>query len=376
MITLGMEEEIQIIDDQGELVAHDFSADFVEATVPEGLMDKEIHRCVIETKTRICRTVPQLLSCVRLMRGQARRRAASQGQRILIAGIHPTSAWQQQPMHEGAEFPHYASLIDEYRDVSRGALSFGMHLHLGFELGAPRMAIMNRLRHVLPEVLALSASSPFFEGRDTGLQSWRHSLLDRYPRMGTPDAWESEQHYQAHVDRLRAVGCLGEDQGLWQDIRLHHRYGTLEVRIMDTHPDLVRIGLITTLLKWEAETLQLEIRAGRQGPVWSRACIDENKWRARRHGLHAQWIDWNRDTVSDTPEHFERWWSRVAPRAKDAAERSYWERHLADALIQCTFADVLRQQALRHGDWKTTLQWMASLASDDAYVPQAAEALA
>ena len=376
MITLGMEEEIQIIDDRGELVAHDFSADFVEATIPEGLMDKEIHRCVIETKTRVCQTVPELLSCVRLMRGQARRQAASQGQRILIAGVHPTSTWQQQPLHEGADFPHYASLIDEYRDVSRSALSFGMHLHLGFELGAPRMAIMNRLRHVLPEVLALSASSPFFEGRDTGLQSWRHSLLDRYPRMGTPDAWESEQHYQAHVDRLRAVGCLGEDQGLWQDIRLHHRYGTLEIRIMDTHPDPVRIGLITTLLKWEAETLQLEIRAGRQGPVWSRACIDENKWRARRHGLRAQWIDWNRDTVSDTPEHFERWWSRVAPRAKDAAERSYWERHLADALIQRTFADVLRQQALRHGDWKTTLQWMASLASDDAYVPQAAEALA
>ena len=73
MITLGMEEEIQIIDDQGELVAHDFSADFAESTVPEGLMDKEIHRCVIETKTRVCRTVPELLSCVRLMRGQARR---------------------------------------------------------------------------------------------------------------------------------------------------------------------------------------------------------------------------------------------------------------------------------------------------------------
>ncbi len=374
MITLGVEEEIQIIDDQGQLVAHDFSAEFAEGDIPEGLMDMEIHRCVIETKTRICRTVPELLSAIRLLRGQVRRRAASQGQRILIAGIHPTSAWQQQPLHEGPDFPHYSRLIDEYRDVSRGALSFGMHLHLGFDIGAPRMAIMNRLRHVLPEVLALSASSPFFEGRDTGLQSWRHSLLDRYPRMGTPDVWESERHYQRHVDRLRKLGCLGQDQGLWQDIRLHHRYGTLEVRIMDTHPDLVRIGLIVTLLKWEAETLQLEVEAGKQGPVWLRASIEENKWRARRHGLGAQWIDWTRDTVASTPEHFERWWSRIAPRARDAAERGYWERHLADALIQQNFADVLRKQALRHGDWPTTLQWMASLACDDAYLPDCVEA--
>ena len=373
MITLGVEEEIQIIDDQGQLVAHDFSLDFAEANIPEGLMDKEIHRCVIETKTRICRTVPELLSAVRLLRGQARRRAASQGQRILIAGIHPTSAWQQQPLHEGTDFPHYARLIDEYRDVSRSALSFGMHLHLGFAIGAPRMAIMNRLRHVLPEVLALSASSPFFEGRDTGLHSWRHSLLDRYPRMGTPDVWESEQGYQTHVDRLRKVGCLAEDQGLWQDIRLHHRYGTLEVRVMDTHPDLARIGLIVTLLKWEAETLLLELQADRQGPVWSRACIEENKWRARRHGLHTEWIDWSRDSVSSTPEHFERWWSRIAPRAKDATERTYWERQLADALIQGTFADVLRQQAHRQADWHATLEWMAALIGDDIVVPQRLE---
>ncbi|HEY8681533.1 MAG TPA: glutamate-cysteine ligase family protein, partial [Rhodanobacter sp.] len=250
----------------------------------------------------------------------------------------------------------------------------GMHLHLGFDAGAPRIAIMNRLRHVLPEVLALSASSPFFEGRDTGLHTWRHSLLDRYPRMGTPDVWDSEHDYQAHIQRLRSVGCLAEDQGLWQDIRLHHRYGTLEVRIMDTHPDLARIGLIVTLLKWEAATLLQELRCGRQGPVWSRACIDENKWRARRHGLRAQWIEWDRDEVCSTAVHFERWWSRLAPRAVNAAERGYWERQLADALSQGTFSDVLRRQVLRHADWRTTMQWMATLACDDVAMPQRARA--
>ena len=365
MITLGMEEEVQVVDDQGQLVPHDFSRDLAQYGTPEGMLDREIHRCVIELKTRICKNVPDLVSALSTLRTQARRKAAAQGQQILIAGIHPTALWQQQAMHIGPEYPHYAQLLEEYQDVARSAFSFGMHLHLGFDFAAPKLAIMNRLRHVLPEVLALSASSPFFEGRDTGLDSWRHSLLDRYPRMGTPDPWESEQAYQAHVNRLRHLGCLGDDQGLWQDLRLHHRYGTLEVRIMDTHPDLDRIGLIATLLKWEAETVLQEIHAGREGAVWSRACIDENKWRARRHGLQAQWIEWDRDEVCGTAVHFERWWSRIAFRANHAAERNYWERQLADALHEGTFADALRQRAAHDNNWQHTLQWIADRAVDE-----------
>jgi carboxylate-amine ligase len=365
MITLGIEEEVQVVDAYGQLATHDLASGLAEYATPEGLLDKEIHRCVIELKTRVCRGVHELVGALRAVRAMARRKAAAQGQRILIAGLHPTARWQRQPMHEGPEYPHYNRLIAEYQDVARAAFSFGMHLHLGFSDGAPRMAIMNRLRHVLPEVLALSASSPFLEGRDTGLHSWRHSLLDRYPRMGTPDVWTSERHYQAHVDRLRQVGCIHPEQGLWQDLRLHHRYGTLEVRIMDAHPHLERIGLIATLLKWEAQTLEEELREGRQGLVWERACIDENKWRARRHGLAAQWIEWDRDEVCGTAAHFERWWRRIAPCAASHPERAYWERRLADALDEGSYADALRTQAARDADWTTTLQWMVDQGEDE-----------
>ncbi|HEV2540292.1 MAG TPA: YbdK family carboxylate-amine ligase [Frateuria sp.] len=365
MITLGIEEEVQVVDEQGRLVTHDLGSGQAEYATPEGLLDKEIHRCVIELKTRVCRGVDELVDALRAVRAVARRKAAAQQQRILIAGLHPTARWQQQPMHEGPEYPHYHRLIAEYQDVARAAFSFGMHLHLGFPDGAPRMAIMNRLRHVLPEVLALSASSPFLEGRDTGLHSWRHSLLDRYPRMGTPDVWTSERHYQAHVDRLRRVGCIHPEQGLWQDLRLHHRYGTLEVRIMDAHPHLERIGLIATLLKWEAQTLEQELREGRQGLVWERACIDENKWRARRYGLAAQWIEWDRDEVCGTAAHFERWWRRLARCATSHAERAHWERRLADALDEGSYADALRAHAARDADWTTTLQWMVEQAEEE-----------
>ena len=365
MITLGMEEEVQVTDADGQLAAHAFPEGLAGYRCAEGMLDREIHRCVVELKTRICTNVGELVGTLAALRQLARQRTAEQGQQILIAGMHPTAAWQQQAMHGGARFPHYTRLVDEYQDVARGAFSFGMHLHLGFQPGAPRMAIMNRLRHVLPEVLALSASSPFAEGRDTGLHSWRHSLLDRYPRMGTPDPWPSEAAYHAHIRRLQLAGCLHEGQGLWQDLRLHHVYGTLEVRIMDSHPELNRIALIATLLKWEAETLQHELHNGRERPPWSRACIDENKWRARRHGLQAQWIDWYRDEACSTAVRFERWWSRIAFRAEHAGERDYWERQLADALSQGTFADALRRQAGSAHDWPATLQWMAERASDD-----------
>ncbi|MEI7037944.1 carboxylate-amine ligase [Fulvimonas yonginensis] len=366
MITLGIEEEVQVVDGRGQLVAHDLAAGLAEHATPEGMLDREIHRCVIELKTRVCGSVDELLAALRTVRAAARRKAGAQGQRILIAGLHPTAYWQEQPLHEGPDWPHYARLVAEYQDVARAAFSFGMHLHLGFADGTPRMPIMNRLRHVLPEVLALSASSPFFEGRDTGLHSWRHGLLDRYPRMGTPDIWSSERHYASHVERLRRVGCIHADQALWQDIRLHHRYGTLEVRIMDAHPDLERIGLIATLLKWEAETLEEELRDGRQGLVWERACIEENKWRARRYGLGAQWIDWDRDEASSTGVHFERWWRRLAPRAAGHAERAYWERRLADALTAGTFADELRARVACDADWAATLRWMADRAEEPA----------
>ncbi|WEN14812.1 YbdK family carboxylate-amine ligase [Rhodanobacter sp. AS-Z3] len=364
MLTLGIEEEVQIVDSRGELVAHDLTRDAVQLALPEGELDREIHRCVIELKTRVCRSVPDLLSALDALRMQARRRAAAQGQSIIVAGLHPTAKWQAQPMHLGAAFPHYAALVQEYQDVARSAFSFGMHLHLGLPVGAPRMAVMNRLRHVLPEVLALSASSPFLDGNDTGLQSWRHSLLDRYPRMGTPDAWDSDDAYTEHVQRLRGVGCIGPEQALWQDLRLHHRYGTLEVRIMDTHPQLRRIGLIATLLAWETQAILQDLQNGRAGAVWSRACIDENKWRARRHGLRAQWIDWDRDEACDTPTRFARWWARLAPQSAHAAECNYWARELADALDEGSFADRLRARAASDADWPTTLRWMMESSAD------------
>lgn len=360
MLTLGIEEEVQVVDGNGRLVAHDLGNDPAALRFAEGELGNEIHRCAIELKTRVCRDVPSLVAALAGLRDHARKRAARQGQSLIVAGLHPLARWQAQPMHLDAAHPHYRALVTEYQDISRSAFSFGMHLHIGLPVGMPRMPVMNRLRHVLPEALALSASAPFLAGRDTGLQSWRHSLLDRYPRMGIPEVWPDDAAYHAHIERLRRTGCIEPTQGQWQDLRLHHYYGTLEVRIMDATPSLRRIALIATLLGWEARAIIDDLAHGTAAAPWPGALIDENKWRARRHGLAARWIDWSRDEACTTATHFARWWTRLARYAPHAPARRYWERELADAIAAGTFADRLRMQVARRTGWADTLAWMVA----------------
>jgi len=161
--------------------------------------------------------------------------------------------------------------------------------------------------------------------------------------MGMPEPWEDEERYFAHVRRLRQLGILSPDQGLWEDMRIHHRYGTLEVRICDATPSLDRVWLIAALLVCEADTLETELRGGIAPAVLSRACLDENRWRARRHGLDATWIDWQRDELVDTPTRFRRWLERLAPAA---ARRGFLPRLAAaldEALRAGTSADMQRR---------------------------------
>lgn len=316
-ITLGLEEELQVVGATSlTLEAHDVEAGRLAVPDFAGTSTCEIHYCALEVQTPVCRSVDSLIGSLAHMRGVAAARARLQNQHVLAAGLHPFSDWRTQALREDPlAYPHYAGLLGEYADVARGAMSFGLHLHFGLPDVRIRMEVMNRLRERLPCVLALSASAPFEGGRDTGLQSWRHAMLDRYPRMGVPAVWASDAEYSSHVERLRKVGVLNSDQGLWEDLRVHHRYGTLEVRICDATPSLERIWVIAALLLCEVHTLDREVRTGRALPTLPAALIAENRWRARRHGTAAPFIDWHQDEVVPGAEHFARWLNRVTPAA-------------------------------------------------------------
>lgn len=356
-ITVGAEEELQVVSSAtGGLMPYLRGAQD-DRPGPEGTTATEIHRCVIELQSRVSRDPDSLVAALARLRAGASRRAAVQGLRVVAAGLHPWSRWGDQPLHE--ETPHYAHLLVEYGDVARRALSFGLHVHLGLPDPAARMPVMNRLRAVLPEILALTASSPYFEGRDTGLQTWRHSLLGCYPRMGIPEVWESEEAYWAHVNRLRQTGCLEADRGLWEDLRLHHRYGTLEVRIADAVPSLDRVRLVVGLLQAEAATLIREWHTERLAPAWPRSCIEENKWRVRRRGLSARVVDWSMDTETPLAARLYAWAERLEPVAVAAGWGKSLFHGVEQALSEGTSADAQRAWRQEGGSWRNLVLRLA-----------------
>jgi glutamate---cysteine ligase / carboxylate-amine ligase len=349
IVSLGVEDELQVVDaGSGALAPFDIERAKVALPDGPGSIACEIHKCTVELQTPVCTSPDAVATSLSALRGFAREEAARRGQNVLAAGLHPFSRWQSQPVYEDPDrYPTYAYMLHEYGDVARGALSFGLHVHLGLPEAKHRIPVMNALRSILPEVLALSVNSPFHEGRDTGLQSWRHSVLGRYPRMGIPNAWPDEETYFDHIARLRRLGCIGPTQGMWDDLRLHHRYGTLEVRICDAVFSLERVWLIAALLQCESAILCEEAARGTLPAPEPRVWIEENKWRARRHGLAASLVDWRRDEAVATPQRYERWLARLLPAARELGLWPQIELAVAKALTERTEAD---QQRLWHGE--------------------------
>ena len=329
--TLGLEEELLVVDARGALGAHDFARGQRDVPDSDGTSSRELHQCALEIKTPVCVSADAIVASLATMRGVAARRAALQGQRVLSAGLHPFSPWTTQPTYDDPiDFARYARMQKEYGDVVRGALAFGMHVHLACADPALRMPVMNSLRNVLPEALALSVSSPFSEGRDTGMASWRHTVLSRLPRSGIPDTWRDEAAYAAHLDRLRAAGSLRAGEGLWEDLRLHHTYGTLEVRICDAVPSIDRIWLIVALLQAEVATLEDEVRRGCAPAPIARALLEDSKFRICRQGMDAELVDWRTGKATPLSMRLHAWLERVAP----AADRLGTLQRLAKALSQ------------------------------------------
>lgn len=310
IITLGAEEELQVTDEDGGLATHDFVRS--ERDVPHnmpGTLSCEMHRCVIEIKTPVIHSPTEVVMALAGLRNIAAMRAKSQSQNVLSAGLHPFSCGADQQVN--GHLPHYAHLLQEYCDVARGAISFGLHVHLSVSHPELRMPVMNCLRNRLPMIMALSASSPFFQGKDTGLQSWRHCLLERYPRTGIADVWSSEAEYWAYIHRLRRLNILEATGSVWEDLRIHPHFLTLEIRIADAVHSLDRIWLIVALLQAEVATLEADVLQGTNPEPLPRLLVDENKWRARRYGMQAQLVDWHNDCKISFKKMLWQWIARI-----------------------------------------------------------------
>lgn len=291
-LTIGIEEEYQIVDAGGELRPHIeplLSAAAGEAIA--GSLRAEMIQSVVEAGTGVCENVAQAYEEVARMRASATRLLASEGLRIACAGTHPFSRWQEQLI---TDQDRYRELEDELQDVIRSILIFGLHVHVGIPDRERRIELMNEARYFLPHLLALSTSSPFWAGRDTGLSSYRSVIWSRFPRTGIPPEFVSYDEYENYLELLVRTGSIDDGKRIWWDVRAHPHHPTLEFRCCDQTTRLDETICMAALFQAVCAKL-LRLRERNLGfRKYMPALIAENKWRAMRYGVEGRLIDFGK----------------------------------------------------------------------------------
>jgi glutamate---cysteine ligase / carboxylate-amine ligase len=304
--SLGVEEEYQIINpktrnlnsyvrqllDEGKQVS------------PDGSLRPELMQSQIEAGSSVCSNVDEIRSEIIRMRGLVRKLAADHGMAVASAGTHPFADWSKQKFTAGERYERF---LKDIAGVGNQLLTFGLHVHVGFGKGRENRDLMidigSQLRYFLPHILALSTSSPFWQGRNTGLKSYRNVILEMVPRTGIPSAFRSYSEYEEFVTLLGQVGSLTQKNGqpdstmIWWDLRFNPKYETLEVRIADacTLVDEA-VCIVALVMVLVARLLKLHNR-NQSWRAYRRHLIVENKWRAMRYGIEDSLIDFGKKAL-------------------------------------------------------------------------------
>jgi glutamate---cysteine ligase / carboxylate-amine ligase len=290
--TLGVEEEFQIVDPETwQLRSHVSELLASTAATFGDQVKRELHQSIVEVGTKICTNVAELaeeiIRCRRGLAGAAER----VGLRVAAAGTHPFSSWTDQVLSPGER---YDTIVEELQLLARSLLIFGLHVHVGIPDRALTIELMNEARYFLPHLLALSTSSPFWMGHDTGLKSYRTTVFRRFPRTGIPDRFESWSEYQDYVNLLIELHCLDNAKKIWWDIRPHPTFGTLEFRVCDV-PTAPRATIAIAALAQAVIVKLYKLRRRNLGfRLYHRRLLEENKWRAARWGLDGKLIDFGK----------------------------------------------------------------------------------
>ncbi|WP_276261205.1 glutamate--cysteine ligase [Haloglomus litoreum] len=311
--TLGIEEEFYVVDGDGRPTSGTDTLVY-EAEPPEildGRLDHELFKCVIETQTPTCESLAEAREQLHAVRSALVEHAETHGYRIAAAGLHPAAKWREL---EHAEKPRYRSQLDRIQYPQHRNTTAGLHVHVGVDDADKATWIANELRWYLPVLLALSANSPYWNGFDTGLASGRAKIFEALPNTGIPTAFGSFDEYLDLERRMVELGSI-EDRGeLWYDVRPHSAHGTVEVRTPDGQADPERVLAFVEAV--HALVLDLAERYADRSDPWAayrggggavdsagsagtrdeapghrRETLDENKWRAIRHGHRASFID-------------------------------------------------------------------------------------
>ena len=294
--TIGIEEEYLLVDlETRDVVAHppeDLLAEGVART--DGLMTTEFLQSQLEVGTRKCSSVSEAAAEIVELRSVLSDLAGEYGNAVVAASTHPFGAWESQEL---THTERYEKLDQDHQVVARRMLICGMHVHVGLDDDDLRIDLMRQASYFLPHILALSTSSPFWHGTNTGLRSYRLTVFDGMPRTGLPEVFESWGDYQRHVEGLVEAGVIEDASKLWWDLRPSIRYPTLEMRIADvctTAAHGASLAAIYQCVLWMLHELK---RSNQRWRGYSNMLVRENRWLAQRYGFDAGMIDFGVGSV-------------------------------------------------------------------------------
>lgn len=296
--TLGIEEEYMVIDPLSrELKSHE------QKIVQEGqkvIKDKvkaEMHQAVVEVGTDICADVDEAFMDVATLRKTISGIGEGLDLWIGASGTHPFSHWESQLI---TDHIRYSEIVNELQEAARSNLIFGLHVHVGMETREMANHIANSTRYFLPHIYALSTNSPFWEGRQTGYKSFRTKVFDKFPRTGIPEAFDSIEAYDNYVKMLVKTNCIDNAKKIWWDLRVHPFFNTVEFRICDVPMTVQETITIAALFQAVCAKIYKLRMQNLNFIQYSRALINENKWRASRYGIDGSLIDFGKEAEVNT----------------------------------------------------------------------------
>ena len=350
--TVAVEEEFAILDQTTYDLVNRFEElqDAARGTELEPHLVGELIASEVEVRTGRCDTFADCVERMGERRVQLRGLADSVGVALSSAGTHPWSPWQEQRI---IDTPHYRRNDELLRYVVWRNNTFGLHLHVGINGPDRAIRVTSVLRNYLPELLALSSSSPFVEGVFTHLHSARTQIFTRmFPRCGVPDAYRDWAGFEDYVRVLYATGSITEHTQVWWSVRPHLQFPTVEIRICDAQPDLGEARSLAALIYSLTARIARALDEGEPLPSWPHRLLEENLWRAIRHGLSGDLIDFERGEAIPARRRLNDLVEWVLPVAEELGaaqwlaipERNAAERQIARHGEGATMEEIFREQ--------------------------------
>ncbi|MEQ8835738.1 MAG: YbdK family carboxylate-amine ligase, partial [Lacipirellulaceae bacterium] len=324
--TIGIEIELGIVDEETMELSNSFEQ--IAGRLPKGEIEcfkPELMQSVMELNTGVCKTIAEADEDLRTKLLLVEKAAQETGNRLWWGATHPFSHWSDQRVTPNER---YHGLIESLQDLARRLITFGLHVHVGVDSGDKAVMVCDRILRHLPTLLALSSSSPYWIGRDTGLASMRSKVMEGLPTAGLPTLMRNWSEYVWLVRHMEETGFINTIREIWWDVRPHHNFGTVEVRVCDMPGNLEDTLNIAALVQCLVKALSNEIDEGAYQHDCHPMMVAQNKWRAARFGREAQLVDSYSFEVNSVATVTQRLCAQLDPIAQ--------ELNCSDYLARCS----------------------------------------